>query len=324
MKRVVGTTLAIVVSGAAVVIESHAEAVALGAAMTRNENKSNENKSIAPAAPQNPPVPPSTQPAPPSSPPAPSPTTPPKTEPGAPPSEKDPGSRPPAKGKTLDELLGIPPKEGEKKGATGPAAGQGAGSGAKAGGATGEDPAAVGKARQRVQRTLDEEEVESLLEEMLGDMQSSVDRLGSKADPGLETQRAQKGVVDKLDILIQQAQRKKQQKSSSSSSSSSSDSQRPQDNDQQKQDGSAQQNPTDAAARDHARNQRGESRPLDPPGPEDPTDEQKMLDETRSEWGALPARVRELIRQGSRDRVASLYERLTQEYYRRMAEDASK
>jgi len=49
-----------------------------------------------------------------------------------------------------------------------------------------------------------------------------------------------------------------------------------------------------------------------------------MLEESGAEWGRLPQRVRDLIRQGSRDRVSSVYRRLTEEYYRRMAEDAAR
>jgi hypothetical protein len=48
------------------------------------------------------------------------------------------------------------------------------------------------------------------------------------------------------------------------------------------------------------------------------------LEESRVEWGRLPDRVRELILQGRRDRVSTLYERITREYYRRLAEEASR
>ena len=48
------------------------------------------------------------------------------------------------------------------------------------------------------------------------------------------------------------------------------------------------------------------------------------LSESRIEWGKLPERVRELVLQGRRDRVSSIYERLTREYYRRLAEEASR
>lgn len=249
----------------------------------------------APAAAQSPPSPPPVQPP---APPAPGP---------APPAALPPKA--PQPGRTLDELLGIP-KSGETGGAATPPK-------------IGTEDEALKKARERVQRTLDEEEVDSLLQQVLGDMRSSAERLSSRGDPGLDTQRMQRGVVEKLDVLIQQAQRRKQQ-AGGSSSSSSSDSRRPQDGDAQPKDPAGQQKPADSASRERERNSRGDSTPLDPPEGEEPTDEQKLLDETRSEWGSLPARVRELIRQGSRDRVASLYQRLTQEYYRRMAEDASR
>ena len=49
-----------------------------------------------------------------------------------------------------------------------------------------------------------------------------------------------------------------------------------------------------------------------------------VMEDGRTEWGALPARIRDLVQQGRRDRVSSLYQRLTEQYYRRMAEEASK
>jgi len=49
-----------------------------------------------------------------------------------------------------------------------------------------------------------------------------------------------------------------------------------------------------------------------------------VMEEGRVEWGTLPPRIRDLVQQGRRDRVSSLYLRLTEEYYRRMAEEASR
>ena len=48
-----------------------------------------------------------------------------------------------------------------------------------------------------------------------------------------------------------------------------------------------------------------------------------MLEEGRVEWGRLPDRVRDLIRQGRRDRISSIYRRLTEQYYRRLAEEGT-
>ncbi|HRP63251.1 MAG TPA: VOC family protein, partial [Phycisphaerales bacterium] len=46
-----------------------------------------------------------------------------------------------------------------------------------------------------------------------------------------------------------------------------------------------------------------------------------VFEESRSEWGSLPERVRDMLLQGRRERFSSLYEQLTREYYRRLAED---
>ena len=49
-----------------------------------------------------------------------------------------------------------------------------------------------------------------------------------------------------------------------------------------------------------------------------------QLEEGRVEWGRLPPRVRDAVRQGMRDPMSAAYRRLTQEYYRRMAEEPRK
>jgi hypothetical protein len=43
----------------------------------------------------------------------------------------------------------------------------------------------------------------------------------------------------------------------------------------------------------------------------------------RSEWGSLPQRVRDMLLQGRNEKFSSLYEKLTGEYYRRLAEGDS-
>lgn len=49
-----------------------------------------------------------------------------------------------------------------------------------------------------------------------------------------------------------------------------------------------------------------------------------QFDESRVEWGQLPPRVRDAVRQGVRDPMSAAYRRLTQEYYRRLAEEGRK
>lgn len=230
-------------------------------------------------------------------------------------------------GKTLDELLGL---SGAK-----PAAGEGQankpgdqGNGGSDGASGGGDGPGLEDAKRRLERGLNEQELESLLKQALSGMERSASRLGEKTDTSIETQRVQEDVVAKLDQLIQEAKRRSKsgQSSSSSKSSSSSSSQQSQQQANAKPGEQGKQQPGESKSHgDKSSGKAGDgNREHDGPAPVDPAEDQAALDESRSEWGSLPARVRDLIRQGSRDRVASLYQRLTQEYYRRMAEDASR
>ncbi len=44
------------------------------------------------------------------------------------------------------------------------------------------------------------------------------------------------------------------------------------------------------------------------------------LDAARAAWGSLPERLRDMLLQGSGEKFSTTYERLTEEYYRRLAE----
>ena len=48
-----------------------------------------------------------------------------------------------------------------------------------------------------------------------------------------------------------------------------------------------------------------------------------VMDETRSEWGNLPQRVRDMLLQGRREKFSNLYDQLTAEYYKRLAEEGT-
>jgi hypothetical protein len=219
-----------------------------------------------------------------------------------------PKTHPPAK--SLDELLGI---EGRPKGEVPPPTAD-----EQPPPADGAGEGALERARERVRRALDEQEVDGILKEILAGMRSSATRLAERSDPGLPTQRVQQEVIDRLDILIDQAQRRRHKSGSQSSS------QRQRALQERAASSESAAMPADGTSREGERQQRSGDRQMDPPPGEDPTDLDRMLDETRSEWGALPARVREMIRQGRRDGVASIYQRMTEEYYRRMAEDATR
>ena len=231
-----------------------------------------------------------------------------------------PPTKPAESGKSLDDLLGIPSSKrpGDKPASPG-----------DNGAAKPDDDPAAREAKERLQRGLDEKELDSLLHQALAGMRTSAEQLADRTETGLATQRVQADVVAKLDQLIEEAKRRSknsQSKSSSGSSGSQSGQKQQQPGSAQKQGEQDGNKPGESKTRTGSqKNKAGEgNREGDGPAPVDPDKDQAAMDESQAEWGALPERVRDLIRQGSRDRIASLYQRLTQEYYRRMAEDASR
>ena len=128
---------------------------------------------------------------------------------------------------------------------------------------------------------------------------------------GVQTQRLQQDVIYQLDQLLQMAQDQEQQQQSSSSSSQS-----------QPEPGSQQQSGQPGQPEQQASADSGDSG--DQPSVMDASDPNLggSIDEMDSEWGTLPDRVRKMLQQGRQDSYSSLYERMTIEYYRRLAREA--
>lgn len=204
--------------------------------------------------------------------------------------------------KSLDDLLGVPQAEGA---------------------GTSADDAARREQEKRLEKSLDEASMSDLVQRAIDGMKTASDRLSDAKDAGLGTQRVQEDVVKTLDRLLQEAQRRQSKSSSSSKSSGKRDSkddptEKNGQQQKQKQQQRKQPKPSQSSgASDSADDSREGSR-------EDAVAETQELTESRIEWGRLPERVRELVLQGRRDRVSTIYERLTREYYRRLAEEASR
>lgn len=191
---------------------------------------------------------------------------------------------------SLDELLGTVEK---------PAAG---------------DEAAPDADKEQLDKLLSGEELGQAFEQAVGLMKDAAKRLTDAKDVGLPTQRIQEDALRKLDQLIssldKQAQQQQQQQQQQSGEPDSQRNQPRQRQQQQQQQQTQQQSQT--------------SDPQEHEGPE--LQEGALnpeLESARAAWGALPARVRQMLLQGSNDRFSSLYNRLTQEYYRRLAEESS-
>ncbi|MHC4429683.1 MAG: hypothetical protein ACYS0D_13920 [Planctomycetota bacterium] len=175
---------------------------------------------------------------------------------------------------------------------------------------TGAQEAAQRQAREELERELAETAIHDAFGVALEKMGLTADLLENELDAGLGTQRLQEEILSKLDELIDQAQ--KQRMSMSSQSQGQQDSSSAQQQPQPR--------PTDPTGQQ--RTQSGESSPGGPPGRQD-GDINRVLEETGSEWGNLPPRLRDELIQGRDDRPSSLYRRLTEEYYTRLAREGS-
>ncbi|MEL7471877.1 MAG: hypothetical protein AAGK04_01055 [Planctomycetota bacterium] len=160
-------------------------------------------------------------------------------------------------------------------------------------------------------RRLSGEEIPDEIESAVGLMGDVASRLQTSMDTGLTTQRIQEDIIRKLDQVIEAAQEQQQQSSSSSSSGDPSGD--PNQQPPQPQQGQQQQQAGEG-------DNQSESTP---PGRQD-GNLNPQLAPSRAAWGSLPERTRDALLQGSGDRFSAMYERLTEAYYKRLAEEAQR
>lgn len=137
-------------------------------------------------------------------------------------------------------------------------------------------------------------------------MGDAADRIGGSGDTGITTQRMQEDILRKLDQVIESAQNNQNSGSGSSSSSSSSSPQ--QQPNQQQQNGESSSN--------------GSGEPSDsstPPGSSEVGS--NNLNGAKARWGNLPDRLRDALNQGLDEPYSKLYKKLTEKYYKALAED---
>lgn len=198
---------------------------------------------------------------------------------------------------SLDELLGIEEADGENT----------------------DSDTAREQQEKELQRRLAEKEIGDAFHQAIDKMQLSAELLDVRYDSGLGTQRLQEEIIAGLDQILEQAKKMMQKQMSSSSSSSS------QQQQQQQTPGPKQQ--------EQQQNQQSDSNSERPKGPSESNatdgpplregDINTVIEESRVEWGSLPERVREELYQGRQEKFSSIYDRLTREYYKRLAEDST-
>ncbi len=176
-----------------------------------------------------------------------------------------------------------------------------------------QDNAAEQAARQNqeeLERRLSDVDLGDVFEVALEKMGISADLLDGDLDSGLGTQRVQQDILARLDQLIDIAQQMSQQQQQSSSGGGSGQG-KPKPGAEQQQAGGPRSDSGDQG--DHA----------DDPPPAQEGDINTIIEETGSEWGHLPERLREMFGQAQKGHISALYRKLTEQYYKRLAEEGS-
>ena len=210
----------------------------------------------------------------------------------------------PAAPPDLDELLGTSgakpkdtPKPGEAAGANN------AGSAKPEAGAPNE-----------LDRALSPDETRDVFTQAVEGMKESAARLTGSKDAGLATQRVQEEVLRKLDKLIEEAKKKQSQ---SKSSQSKGKQQKPQDQQSEQDQQNAKKNQAETTSKQQSRDSKDRT--------ESTAREDGALRPAPlaggATWGNLPAHVRDSLTQGLSDQFSSAYRRLTEQYYKRLAEE---
>lgn len=198
---------------------------------------------------------------------------------------RPPDGEPPDDLPSLDELLGLEemsPRSGLPEGA----------------------PGLVDPTRADLDRRLTAAEVNERFQQAAQLMGDAAVRM-TAGDAGVQTQRLQEEILRKLDQVIAAAEQ--QQNQSSSSRNQQQQQQQSQQQQQQRQQQQQSNNPNPENAQDGPARQDGDLSPVSPAN--------------TAAWGRLPERTRDALIEGLSERYSSLYERMTEAYYRRLAED---
>lgn len=226
--------------------------------------------------------------------------------------EKPTSSEPTSTEPSLDDLLGT--GDGTKKGDR---------PGDRPAGDSGGDKQPASTIETDLERRLTAQEMGDAFEQAIRLMGDAASRLETQRDVGLPTQRLQEDVLRKLDELIAQIEQNQQQQQQSSSSSSSSSKSQQDPSQSQQQASKNQKKPASKGDKTQQQQQAGAT--TDPQGSQAPGLQtgalRPALESAPAAWGSLPARVRDMLLQGAGDKFSTTWEKATENYYRRLAEE---
>ncbi len=165
--------------------------------------------------------------------------------------------------------------------------------------------------REELDRRLSDVQLGDVFVVALEKMHVSAELLDVDLDSGLGTQRVQQDILAKLDQLIDIAKQMSQQRQKSSGGGASEPKPQP---------GAEQQSqPSDSRA---GGGTQGGGQAINPP-PGQAGDINTIIEETDTEWGHLPDRLRDMLQQARDSYKSRMYRTLTEDYYKRLAEEGS-
>ena len=175
--------------------------------------------------------------------------------------------------------------------------------------------------QKKLDDLLNERTLQENLDAAITDMKVAAQMMGRSKSTGIEVQRIQVDIMSRLDAVIEEAinQQQQQQQQQSSSSQEQQQQQQTEQNQLPQQPDQSESQPSDQESQQQVE---GESSDQLPPGRKE-AELQVMFEESDVEWGNLPERMRNILRQGLRESVSKMYQDLTESYYQRIAEDAS-
>ena len=148
------------------------------------------------------------------------------------------------------------------------------------------------------------------------DMQVAARIISDTGDVGLTLQRLQEEIIRKLDDVIDRPSPTSEFIIEFSTAAATQQQQQQPEVPNQPQPRQEQQQ------QQQQQQESGSGGDQQPPGREE-ADLQSVFEESSVEWGALPRRFRDMIRQGLRESMSRSYRRMTEDYYRKIAEEAS-
>lgn len=173
-----------------------------------------------------------------------------------------------------------------------------------------------------IERELSADQAADAFTQAVREMATVAERLGGEQDAGIETQRMQQRILDRLDQVIAAARQQQSQAGGGGGSSG-------QQNDPQQQDSGGaqvaqQQSGAQSGEADSASQANGNALHAGGASPGEATDAEasaRSLRELRREWGSLPPRLRDEIAEGMNERFSPVYRSLTEAYYQQLAEE---